>query len=105
VIATPAINEAAQAFEYARRQDPDRVTHDEYSVIISQLQPSLKSGAKVEKCWDLNYPEPQYSFACKVDRPPHSEKQIYLFITLMASCGEAFCRYVIYPLSRRASDG
>lgn len=66
----------------------------------NNLRPLLSSSSDIESCVDLrddSLPE-GYMLLCKLDRNPWRKKTILLMGTLMATCGELFCRYEIQPL-------
>ena len=94
------LNQATNALKYAIKQQGHHFKNEEYAESMSKLRPVLSSNPTIDKCWDLNFPEPEYMLICTLTNAPAESPPIYLFGTLMASCGEAFCRYVINPMSR-----
>jgi len=94
------LNEAANALTYAIRQRSQPIKNREYGELMNRLQPVLSASPTIDKCWDLNYPLPGYMLACTLSPSASANTPIYLFGTLLANCGEAFCRYVISPMSR-----
>ena len=91
---------AQNALKYAISQQSQTIKNEEYAESMSRLRPVLSSNPSIAKCWDLNYPSPEYMLACKLANTSADSAPIYLFGTLMANCGEAFCRYVINPMVR-----
>lgn len=91
---------ATNALKYAIDQQSRTIKNEEYAESMSKLRPVLSSNPSISKCWDLNYPSPEYMLACTLTNAPPDTPSIYLFGTLLANCGEAFCRYVINPMSR-----
>jgi len=94
------LTQAAGALKYAISQRSEEIRHEEYAEVMSRLRPILATNPTVAKCWDLNYTSPDYMLACTLTGAPPASPPLYLFGTLMANCGEAFCRFVIYPMSR-----
>lgn len=92
--------QANNALKYASEQLTQPITDEEYSDLMSRLRPVLSKSPVAEKCWDLNYIAPTYLLLCTLSNTSSSDAPLYLFATLMAGCGQAFCRYVIYPLNR-----
>src|SRR6185295_4999491 len=89
------------AFGYALdHKGEEIVDNTEFIEIMKQLRPILDDGPAIGKCWDLNYVEPTYMVACYVSQKSSKRPTLFLFGTLMADCGEAFCRYIIYPMQR-----
>jgi len=108
VVETTALNdvrpveklaEAANALKYAISQQSREIRHEEYAEVMSRLRPILATRPTIAKCWDLNHLAPDYLLACTLSGTPPTSPPLYLFGTLMANCGEAFCRFVIYPMS------
>jgi hypothetical protein len=97
----PASNlpQASSALRYATEQRSQTIDNPELALPMALLRPTLASNPSIAKCWDLNYPEPEYMLACTLSGAPAGSPPLYLFATLMANCGEGFCRYIIYPLS------
>ena len=91
---------ATNALKYAIDQQSRTIKNEEYSQSMSRLRPIFSSNPSIAKCWDLNYPSPDYMLACTLTDVPPEGPPIYLFGTLLANCGEAFCRYVINPMTR-----
>lgn len=89
---------ANNALQYAIRQQSETIRNEEYAESMDRLRPVLSSNPTVAKCWDLNYPAPEYLLACKLSDTPEGSPPLYLFGTLVSNCGEAFCRYVINPM-------
>lgn len=94
------IAQASNALKYAIEQRARSIQQIEFAELLTRLGPVLSNEPSVEKCWDLNYPSPTYLLACTVSDATEKGSPIYLFATLMATCGEAFCRYIIYPMAR-----
>ena len=94
------LTQAEGALKYAIGQRALEIRHEEYSEVMRRLRPVLAANPSVAKCWDLNYSSPDYLLACTLSGAPPGSPPLYLFGTLLASCGEAFCRFVIYPMSR-----
>ena len=93
------LREASGALRYAVERKDVEVRHNrEYVEIMKQLRPILQREPAIRKCWDLNYVQPTYLVACAVQQKGSGEGSIFLFATLMASCAEAFCRYIIFPM-------
>ena len=91
---------AKNALKYAMDQQYRTIKNEEYAESMSKLRPVFSSNPSISKCWDLNYPSPDYMLACTFTNAPPDSPSIYLFGTLLANCGDAFCRYVINPMSR-----
>jgi hypothetical protein len=96
---TTAIN----ALNYAVGHQSLIIKNQEFAESMSKLRPVLSSGPSISKCWDLDYPSPEYLLVCTLANTPPDSPPIYLFGTLLANCGEGFCRYVINPMSRANS--
>jgi hypothetical protein len=94
------LTEAAYALRYAIDKRSSQSRSGEYAELMRRLGPVLSSNPSLGRCWDLTYPTPGYSLACTLANAPAESPPVYLFFTLMANCGDVFCRYVIYPLSR-----
>jgi len=92
--------EAAGALKYAIRQRSEEIRHEEYAEVMRRLRPVLATDPTVAKCWDLNHLSPGYLLVCTLSGAPPASPPLYLFGTLLANCGEGFCRFVIYPMSR-----
>lgn len=90
---------AEQALRYAVDQRARPIRIPEFAVLINKLQPVLSSNPSISKCWDLNYTSPGYMLACTFADSTPDSPSVYLFATFAANCGEAFCKYLIYPLS------
>lgn len=91
---------ATYALKYAIGQKDKEFKNEENSEIMKRLRPAFASNPSIEKCWDLGYPEADYMLACTLTNASPEASTVYLFGTLMANCGEAFCRYTITPMSR-----
>lgn len=91
---------ATNALKYAIDQQSRTIKNEEYAESMNRLRPVFSSNPSIAKCWDLNYPSPNYMLACTLTGVPPDSPPIYLFGTLLANCGEAFCRYVINPMLR-----
>jgi len=91
---------ADNALKYAINQQSRTIQQGEFSELMNRLRPVLSANPVIAKCWDLNYSSAGYMLACTFTKASSENQPIYLFGTLMANCGEAFCRYVIYPMSR-----
>lgn len=91
---------ATNALKYAINQQANSFKNEEYAELMSRLRPVFSSNPSISKCWDLNYPEPEYMLACTLTDAPSDSPPIYLFATLLSNCGEAFCRYIINPMPR-----
>jgi len=94
------VTDASNALEYAIEQKSAEIRNEEYLQIMTRLRPVLEAHPRIGKCWDLNYTSPDYMLVCTLASAPAGSPPIYLFGTLLANCGEAFCRFVIYPLSK-----
>lgn len=92
--------QAAFALQYAIDKRSSQSKNPEYAELMRRLGPALSSSPSLGRCWDLSYPTPGYSLACTLTKTPEGSPPVFLFFTLLANCGDAFCRYVIYPLSR-----
>lgn len=88
--------QAGNALRYAIEQRLRTLENPEFAEPMALLRPVLAGNPKIDRCWDLNYLEREYLLACTLSNAPG----LYLFASLMANCGEGFCRYIIYPLSR-----
>lgn len=91
---------ATNALKYALGQQSRTIKNEEYAESMNRLRPVFSSNPSIAKCWDLNYPSPDYMLACTLADVSPDSPPIYLFGTLLANCGEAFCRYVINPMLR-----
>jgi hypothetical protein len=90
--------EAASALRHATEKRNIESRTAEYAELMRRLSPVLSSNPSINQCWDLNYPTPGYSLACTFANAPEESPPLFLFFTLMANCGDVFCRYVIYPM-------
>jgi len=91
---------ASNAIECIRRRDLSRIKNPEILAEHRSLVPMLTSGAKLEKCWDMNNPTPGYTLACTVNQTKFADDNIYLFVAAPSRRGEGECGYMIFPLSR-----
>ncbi len=96
---------ATNALKYAADQRSKTIANMEYAESMRRLRPILDSGPAIDRCWDLDDRTPEYMLACTLSNVPPGSPPLYLFGTLLANCGEAFCRYVINPMSRVAPLG
>jgi hypothetical protein len=94
------LTNASAALKYAIGQQSQTIKNEEFAESMGRLRPVLAANPGISKCWDLNYPFPDYMLVCKLSDTSAGAAPMYLFGTLMANCGEAFCRYVIYPMTR-----
>ena len=94
------LTEARRALQYAIGQRARSIKNEEFAETMDRLRPVLAANPVIAKCWDLNDPAPQYMLACTFSNVPPGSPSLYLFGTLIADCGEAFCRYVIHPMDR-----
>jgi hypothetical protein len=92
--------EAEYALRHAIDKRSSQSRSGEYTELMRRLGPVFSSNPVLGRCWDLTYPTPGYSLACTLANGPVENPPVYLFFTLMANCGDVFCRYVIFPLSR-----
>jgi hypothetical protein len=92
--------EAANALRYATDQREQAIGNPEFADMMARLRPALATKPTISKCWDLGYTTADYMLACTLAGAPAGSDPVYLFATLMATCGEAFCRFVIIPLAR-----
>jgi hypothetical protein len=100
VSAVKNLTYATNALKYAIDQRSRPIQNEEFAESMRLLSPILSADPKIDKCWDLNYPSAEYMLACTFNISPPRGAPLYLFGTLLANCGEAFCRYVINPMSR-----
>lgn len=100
VRAVEDLTEARGALQYAIGQRARSIKNEEFAETMDRLRPVLAANPVIAKCWDLNDPAPQYTLVCTFSNVPPGSSALYLFGTLMADCGEAFCRYVIHPMDR-----
>jgi hypothetical protein len=91
---------ASNALNYAIQWRDRPISNEEYAESIRRLRPVLSADPAISKCWDLGYPSPDYMLVCTLSNAPDGSPPIYLFSTLLANCGEAFCRFVINPMHR-----
>ncbi len=91
---------ASNALKYAIERRSNEMSNDENREMMKHLGPVLSTNPTVSKCWDLNYPETDYMLACAFSGNSSDKPTIYLFITLLANCDEAFCRFVIWPMTQ-----
>ena len=91
---------ASNALKYAVEQRSRRIQNPEFADLMKRLGPVMSGAPIVKKCWDLNYNSPAYLLACAIPDRSAGRTSLYLFATLTADCGEAFCRYIIYPMTR-----
>lgn len=94
------LTEANYALKYAIEQQSNTIKSKEFSEPMEKLRPVLSTNPSIEKCWDLNYPSPTYMLACSLNGNSSNKYNLYLFGALLSNCGEAYCRYVIYPMTR-----
>ena len=92
--------QASNALKYAVEQRSRRIQNPEFADLLKRLGAVMSGALIIKKCWDLNYNSPAYLLACAIPDPSAGRTSIYLFATLTADCGEAFCRYIIYPMTR-----
>lgn len=90
---------AQNALHHAINNQSTGITMQQ-KLLMEKLKPSLKNNPSVNKCWDLNYPTPEYSLACTFTNTKSNESPIFLFFTTLSRCNGAFCRYIIYPMQR-----
>jgi hypothetical protein len=90
------------ALDYAVSQRNAAITNAEYIDAMNLLRPILSSNPKVSRCWDLNWPTPTYTLLCTFSGTATGPPVVYAFFALVANCRQAFCGYVIFPLTRRA---
>jgi len=91
------------ALDYAVEQRNAVITNPEYVDAMNLLRPVLATHPKVSRCWDLNWPTPSYTLLCTFVGDKATLPVVYAFFSLVANCRQAFCGYVIFPLTRRAS--
>jgi hypothetical protein len=95
------INEAEEALKYAKEHKSEKITNKEDKAIFENLQPLLNSDINIEKCIDLNLGGKGYTLVCSTKKPAWEKPSLLYMGTLLASCGEIFCRFVIYPLFKK----
>jgi len=95
------LDEAQFALEYARSQRSARISKREFSELIQHLQPLLKSDLNFEQCFDVHYGGDAYSLVCNTAKSAWEKPSLLYLGSLLANCGEGFCRYVIYPLIKQ----
>lgn len=95
------LDEAQFALEYARSQKSARISKREFSELIQHLQPLLNSNLDFEKCFDVHYGGESYSLVCSTAKSAWEKPSLFYLGSLLANCGEGFCRYVIYPLIKQ----
>lgn len=95
------LDEAQFALEYARSQKTARISRREFSELIKHLQPLLNSNLDFEKCFDVHYGGESYSLVCSTAKSAWEKPSLFYLGSLLANCGEGFCRYVIYPLIKQ----
>jgi hypothetical protein len=92
---------ASNALKYAIDQKDREIKNPHFAVMLQELSPALAANPKIAKCWNLSHPESRYMLACTLDEVPEGSAPLYLFASLLASCSEAFCGYIIMPLDRK----
>lgn len=92
--------DARYALQYAVMRRDRLVVHVQQAEIRAQLYPTLAWQPELHRCWDLGQVEAGYTLACTMNQDPRARDTIYLFQTLKMPCGDAFCRYLISPLTR-----
>ena len=92
--------EAANALRYATDQREKKIENPEYADMMERLRPVLDAKPTLSKCWDLGYGQADYMLVCTLKGAPPGSDPLYLFGSLLATCGEAFCRFVIVPMAR-----
>jgi hypothetical protein len=73
------------------------------------LSPLLDSDAGIHSCIDLGYKNPRFPGAdvpglnilCKLDRNPWNRPVVLHMGSILANCGDAFCRYGMLPMFRQ----
>lgn len=90
------------AYDYAQenRNKPSTSPSDAQS--IKQLEPLFDKNPAITNCIDLDPEYPKYMVACKVTPSPWSAPTVLLFGTVLANCGQHFCRFAIMPLFESA---
>jgi hypothetical protein len=91
---------ATNALKYAIDHQTQSPRFPDAIESMSRLRPVLSTNPSISKCWDLNYPSPEYMLACTLSNTPAHSPPIFLFGTLMTNCDDVFCRYLITPMSR-----
>lgn len=95
------LDEAQFALEYARSQKSARIGKREFSALIQHLQPLLNADLVFDKCYDVHYGGENYSLVCTTAKSAWEKPSVLYLGSLLANCGEGFCRYVIYPLIKQ----
>lgn len=94
------LSQAAYALRYATAQQSAPIKKPEYSELMRRLQSYFSNNPSIKQCWDLNYPTPEYSLVCTFSGTSSEPPPVFLLFSLQTNCSEAFCKYVIYPMSR-----
>ena len=92
---------ARNALAYAKERK-DVPAGSVYAWQANNLRPLLASKSEIEMCVDVQNEsmKDEYMLLCRLDRDPWKKGTVLLMGTLLANCGELFCRYEIYPLFR-----
>ena len=90
---------ARNALHHAILERNKVIKNEEFAETMNHLRPIRSRNPSISKCWDLNYPSLDYMLACKLSIGNAELPEMYLFGTLLSNCGEAFCRYVINPMT------
>jgi hypothetical protein len=93
-------SQAAAALSHALAQRGRPIRDAAFARLMERLAPVLAASPVVDKCWDLNYTAADFLLACTLSTSAGNTDSIYLFASSPVSCSEAFCRYVIYPMTR-----
>lgn len=89
---------AQNALRHAISKQSINIKNRNRALTMNQLRSTLKNNPSVKRCWDLHYPTKKYTLACTLTNTIPEETPIFLFITTLARCNGAFCRYLIHPM-------
>lgn len=93
---------ASNALKYAIDRKDVKLTRVLESELMHRLSPSFSKTQSLDRCWDLGIPEERFTLVCTFKENNSKNKPVYLFVTDMGgTCGRAFCRFKIYPMTRR----
>lgn len=95
------LSEAQSALDYARSQKSAHIDKREFSALIQHLQPLLNTDLVFDKCYDVHVGGETYSLVCTTPKSAWEKPSVLYLGSLLANCGEGFCRYVIYPLIKQ----
>lgn len=90
--------QVAFAYNYARDRGRNDSTDPRSVELRRQLGPLFSQPWAPSNCFDLDPKQPRYFVACKLASSPWGRPAVVLFVSLLASCGPEFCRFVFFPL-------